>query len=65
MSACLLPDRLWNCFALLLPPEPPKPKGGSNGWLVAQRLSGTRTVPMSSVEQAGSEMRSTDCCLDL
>src|SRR3712207_2986459 len=28
MSTSLLPDDLWNIIAPLLPPEPPKPKGG-------------------------------------
>ena len=28
MAMALLPDRLWDLIEPLLPPEPPKPKGG-------------------------------------
>ena len=34
MAKELLPDALWARIAPLLPPEPPKPKGGRPGYLI-------------------------------
>jgi hypothetical protein len=58
MAKELLPDAFWARIAPLLPPEPPKPKGGRPR--VSGRADDVRVVELSGLQRPGDLVSSED-----